>query len=467
MLHPRSSKERDRVRRVSDSATTRHERVTPSLDEDRASEDNATEGAAQNVAKLEQALATALEEQNTMREELAKLKEHAAVSRDTIEDYRRQLAGTHQLQSPPGALQPGSRPVSARTNSHDSDQASRRSSDRSRERTEVQNETLRGQVAQLQDELMTQEATYQSILEHRKTQDHTEWETLTARLHIAEKESQERLEQLLSLKSAFSSLTRVESQVADSELSETFSHLSNRVREWVINNFRRTKLDLSDVPPATVKAMEAVLSNTSSVAPSDRLALFQAFVSHTMMHIFREPLIFGLPESGALAHLREVALSLQNTGTDYQTWRHATITCLQKGEAQYDLGEAREQQIRRLAKDCVNSITPAYVPAEAHVALENILNAAAHFHTTLMLQKAEYQVQFYRNQSDSIVSFDDVRMEPVNELDDYLDEEGDIKVDRAFTFCVFPCLEKFGDEHGRYTEVSNVLVKASVCCSFN
>lgn len=467
MLHPRSSKERDRVRRVSDSATTRHERVTSSLDEDRTSEDKAIDGPARSAKTLEQALATALEEQNTMREELTRLKEHEAVSRDMVENYKRQLAGTHQLQSPPGALQPDSRPASVRTNSYESDTVPGRSPDWPHERLETQNEILRSQVAQLQDQLMTQEATYQSILEQRKAQDHTEWETLTARLHVAEKESQERLQQLLSLKSAFSSLTRVESQVTDSELSEKFSHLSNRIREWVINNFRRTKLDVNNIPPDTARALEEVLLDGNSVASSDRLALFQAFVSRIMMHIFREPLFVGLPESGPTAHLREVAMSLQNTGTDYQTWRHATITCLQKSEARHDLEEARKQQMRRLAKECISSITPTCVPAEVHSALENILNAAADFHTTLVLQKAQYQVHFFRNQSGSMVSFDDIRMEPVNELDDYQDDEGDIVVDRTFTFCVFPCLEKFGDEHGRYTEVSNVLVKANVCCSVN
>ena len=466
MLHPRSSRERDRVRRVSDSASTRHERVTASLDEARPSEDEGSKDASQRIVDLEQALAVALQEQNTMREELTnKLREQEIVYRETVEEYRRQLAGTYQLQSPPGAFHSVPSPISTRSNSYENDSIPDPSEAPSRSHHEGQVENLRHQIMQLQDQLMTQEATHQSILEQKRVRDQAEWDAMAARLHATEKESQERLQQLLSLKSAFSSLTRADSQVTDSELSETFTQLSNRVREWVVNNFRRTKLDLNDVSPVTAKALEGVLLNGKEVAPTDRLALFQALVSSTMMQIFRETIFVGLPESGPLASLRNIAAIMQSAGSDYQVWRHATIRSLQNGDARFALEEAKRQLLHRLAAECISSITSAVVPTEAQSTLEAILNTAADFHMTLLLQKAQYQVQFFRHETDSVVNFDHNRMEPINEVDDYTDEEGDVIVDRTFTFCVFPCLEKFGDEHGKHSEVSNVLVKASVCCS--
>ncbi|KAF1978028.1 hypothetical protein BU23DRAFT_525671 [Bimuria novae-zelandiae CBS 107.79] len=428
MLHPRASKERERARRVSNSATVRDERVAASLDEERPSEDGASDReAAHRVAELEQALAAALEEQKTMKEELAKLREHGTVYRETIEAYRRQLAGSYQLQSPPGAFHSDSRPASARSNSYESDTVPRPSSSRSRADLEGQNEDLRARVIQLQDQLMTQEVTHQSMLEQRRAEGQNEWDELRARLHATEKESQERLQQLLSLKSAFSSLTRVEPQVTDSELSETFSQLSNRVREWVISNFRSK-----------------------------------------MMRIFHEPIQVGLPETGPLASLRDIAATIRTTGDEYQNWRHTTIRSLSKSEARFKIVEGRKLQVHQLATDVLHhliTITFANLPVEAHSALETILDAAADFHTTLQLQKAQYSVQFPRNQLDVELSFDGNRMEPINELDDYADEEGDMIVDRTFSFCVFPGLEKWGDEFGDHTEVSNVLVKARVCCS--
>jgi hypothetical protein len=56
-------------------------------------------------------------------------------------------------------------------------------------------------------------------------------------------------------------------------------------------------------------------------------------------------------------------------------------------------------------------------------------------------------------------------MESVNDLDNMVDDDGDVDPsDRQFLFCVFPCLEKFGDEWGENSQVSNVLLKARVCC---
>ncbi|KAJ4297873.1 hypothetical protein N0V90_005772 [Kalmusia sp. IMI 367209] len=470
MLHPRSSKERDRGRAASPCREEDGETTTHSLDEGRSSQDGITDhGAAKRIADLERSLATAREEQNTMREELAKLREHGLVYRETIEDYRRQLAGTYQqIQSPPGAFFPDSRPESARSNSYDGELTPRRSLNQPRNELVGQNDDLRAKIAQLHDQLMTQEATYQSLFEQGKLRNEVEWEELTARLHATEKESQERLQQLLSLKSSISSLTRIESQVTDSELSETLSQLGNRVREWTVSNFRRTKLDLSNVPLATAKELTAVSPTYEQVGPSDRLALFQALVANAMMRIFNEPIIVGLPQTGPLAPLRHVATVIYGSGAEYRSWRHATIRSLQKCEAKYSLQEEKEKQMHRLAADVIHHLfvlTSATLPIDAQSALESILNATADFQNTLLLQKAQYKMQFFRKQGNAETGFDDNRMESINELDEFVDEEGDTVVHRAFSFCIFPCLEKFGDEYGNHAEVSNVLVKARVCCS--
>jgi hypothetical protein len=54
-------------------------------------------------------------------------------------------------------------------------------------------------------------------------------------------------------------------------------------------------------------------------------------------------------------------------------------------------------------------------------------------------------------------------MEIINDVDD-MDDDGDTRIERIFSFCVFPCLEKFGDEFGEKVDVRNVLLKAKVCC---
>ncbi|KAL5376089.1 hypothetical protein DPSP01_010682 [Paraphaeosphaeria sporulosa] len=467
MLHPRSSKERERARRVSDSAATRTEATVAALSEGNVpSEDGPSDPGAKRVAELEQALATALEEQNTMKEELAKLREHVQVYRETIEEYRRTLASTY-VQSPPAAFQHDPRPASARSNSYGDDSAPRRLVNPPREDLSEQNDQLRTKVAQLQEQLMTQEGTYQSLLEHRRSRAEAEWDELTARLHLTEKESGERLQQLLSLKTAFSSLTRVESQVTDSELSETFSQLSNRVREWVISNYRRAKLNFIDLPQDTVQVLQATFPSYMTIDPTNRLALFQNIVSNTLMHIFEESLFIGLPETGPFATLRQIASLVQKTD-GYQNWRHSTIRCLRESDTKATVNEERARQIDRLASEILHhlhAVTSVALPSEARSALETILSTTVEFQNTLLLQRARYRVDFFREQGGINPSFDDQRMEPINELDEYVDDDGDVVVDRVFAFCVFPCLEKFGDEYGEHTEVNNVLVRARVCCS--
>ncbi|KAF2447267.1 hypothetical protein P171DRAFT_248850 [Karstenula rhodostoma CBS 690.94] len=468
MLHPRSSKERERARRVSDGAATRTEATVAALNEGNGpSDEGPSDPAAQRVAELEQALATALEEQNTMKEELAKLREHGQVYRESIEEYRQTLASTYTLQSPPGAFHPNPRPVSARSNSYDDESAPRRSMILPREDLAEQNDHLRTKVAQLQDQLMTQEATYHSLLEHRRSRAEAEWDELTARLHATEKESSERLQQLLSLKSAFSSLTRVESQVTDNELSEAFSQLSNRVREWVISNYRRAKLNFSDIPQDTAEVLQATFPSYMTIDAANRLALFQAIVSHTLMHIFEEALFVGLPKTGPVATLRQIATLFQNTA-GYQDWRHATIRSLQESDVTHVINGEKAQQIDRMASGILqhlHAITSTTLPPEARTTLVSILRATVEVQNALLLQKAQYRVDFPKAQSGIKPSLDDNRMEPINELDGYVDDDGDVVVDRVFAFCVFPCLEKFGDEYGEHTDVSNVLVKAKVCCS--
>lgn len=470
MLHRGSGKDKDNASSASSNREDVEDEAERDRSEDRGSGERALEpGTADRIAELERALEVAKEEQNGLKEELAKVQQHELVFRETIDEYRRQLAGTyHQTKSPPGAFQ-DSHPASPRSTSisMEYEDIERRNSFDQREDILEHNYELRSKLAQLQDQLISQENIYQSRLNQASTRNDAEWNELTSRLHVTEKESQERLQQLLSLKSSISSLTRMDSQITDSELSESLSQLANRVREWVISNFRRTKLELSNIPPETVEALKAVSPNYKSISPSDRLALYQALISNTMMHLFRDPIIIGLPETGPFAPIRQLAAFMHDAGAEYREWRRTTIRCLEKSEAKHALLQEKEKSIHRLSNEIGHqlfTLTSMNVTGNAQSGLEGILNAAADLQHTLLLQKAQYRVVFFRNQESQQIYFDERRMESINDLDDSTDEDGDVVVDRKFAFCVFPCLEKFGDEYGENAEVSNVLLKARVCC---
>ncbi|CAI6268707.1 unnamed protein product [Periconia digitata] len=488
MLHTRTHREKDSGRSPSSKRLEAREESSRKSEDGRHGAENIYDArAAERIADLERALALMKQEQDSLREDMLKMRENGVAYQETTEEYRRQLANTsaaisqnefwgspsrsgnhlnsNRPQNLPGAFQTDSRPPSRSSQSAAMDifeegEPSRQTRQHQDGRID-QTQDLRSQVAQLQDQLQTQELANQS-----KFRAEAEWQELTARLHTAEKESEERLQQLLSLKSSISSMTRMEAQYTDSELSESLSQLANRVREWVISNFRKTKINYSNLTPDVTKALEVISPDYKSI--NDRLALYQALIASTLMQLFREPLVVGVSESGPLAPLRHAAIVMKRNSSGYSEWRRCTVRSLEAIE-----GAAIQQERGRVLHRLVDSIclqlftlTSASATPHAQQSLEHILNTAADIRRTLLLQKAEYIIHFFRNPDSHSIRFDETRMESIHDIDGP-DEDGVMSLDREFGFCVFPSLEKFGDEHGDNADVNNVLLKARVCCELS
>lgn len=453
MLKPRSSNDAsiDGITSRNDDATQERFDSVESMQE--------PEGASR-IAELERALAIARGEQDALRAELENIKEHGHVYRETTEDYRRQLAGSYS--GSPEAASPT--PDSAEMD-NERGHSPYHSSRKHREDLIEQNDDLRT-IARLQEQLVEQDVLYRIRLEQHLHNRDSEWNDLTARLHHTEKESQERLQQLLDLKHSISSLTRMENQVTDSELAEGMDQLHHRVREWVISNFRRAKPDFSKISRDTAKAFEAIYPDYITVSSVDRLYFYQCIIANTMMSIFHETICIGLPVTGPLATIRQLAAYIHGTGSEYSEWRRTTVRALEKSEAKHALQQEKEKLLHRMAADIERQLfelTRTNLTQTAQASLLSILHIAAELQHTLLMQKAQYSVHCFRNQGEGRVYFDEGRMESVIDVDD-MDDDGDTFVARKLAFCVFPCLEKFGDEFGEKAEVRNVLLKAKVCC---
>lgn len=423
------------------------------------------------ITELEGALKIAREEQDALRQELEQFKQLRPDNRDpdhdqTPDDILRasgvpaneDLMDTEHTDSPPRA------DTSVTTIKMPSDGST---IDYSNDEIIRQNYELRFRIAQLQDQLTSQNITHCNNIDQALSHGDAEWSELRLRLHATEKESQERLQQLLALKSSISSLTRTDSQVTDSELIDSFSQLSNRIREWIISHFRRTKIDLANHSPEIVKLLNSITPAYDSIEKSDKLSLYQALVSRTLMQIFEEPIVVGLPQSGLLAAIRTFALNVQNNGSEYCEWRRATIRAIEKGETGKVVEEGRSDLLYCLAGEIAHvlfAVTSVTLTPAAQSALMGILNVAADLQRTLALQRAKYQLLFFRRQdNDTGAGFDERKMDSVNDPDD-IDETDNILSHRIFLFCVFPSLQKFGNEWGENEEVVNMLLKAKVCC---
>jgi hypothetical protein len=388
---------------------------------------------------LEQSLAAAREESAALRDELDRVKQDAQASAE-VSRYQAQ----HHAPLEDAEMQTES------DNEALYDQHERYKD------LLAQNNGLRHRLADTQGQLL-------SLGSHLEPQhSDSDWDALTLRLHEAEKESHARLQQLLSLKSSISTLTRTDSQVSDAELAEGFSQLANRVREWVVSNYRRSKLSFDGLSEANVELLRAITEDFESIDTVDKLPLYQAVVSRILMRIFDEPVMIGMPDQGLYAGLRSFAASAQSGGVDVREWKRVTLQVVERSTPAAALYNWRSQRLATLAVELENamlSISSTDITPSARSTLISILSAAADLQRTLCLQKACYNVIFLDSLRGTHRHFDEQAMESINHLEERMDDDSEAYArHHDFAFCVFPCLEKAG------SNVENIVFKAKVCC---
>ncbi|KAF2017105.1 hypothetical protein BU24DRAFT_388069 [Aaosphaeria arxii CBS 175.79] len=376
------------------------------------------------IAELEKALAFAKEEQDRLREQLEKARHHDETYRETIEEHPNSLQPTDRRSLEQISI--GRRSIEDHRD-HLNKSSPHRSTSSYRDHDLLdETHTFQGQVAGLQ---YPQHDARRSADFQTPSRTSIEWQELTSRLHNTEKESQQRLQQLLDLKHSISAMTRVDNQVTDSDFTERVDQLYHRIREFVVSNYR-------------------------------------PLVSNAIMPIFREAIYVGLPETGPLSAARQLASCICSNTAEYHEWRRATVRALEKSTGEPTLRQERQNIVHRIANNIQHqlfTLTSMNLTPQAETTLHSIILAAADLQHLLLMQKAQYAVLFFRSQDGKAQPFDGQRMEDVNNFD-ALDEDGDVFLDRRFAFCVFPCLEKFGDEFGDRPDISNVLLPARVCC---
>jgi len=419
------------------------------------------------IAELERSLATAREEQKALQRELHKVRRSSREDQDMHDESRQCTPDSPEaVANERGDAVKSGHSLSGANGGME---APKRFTGPCDETPRIYGS--RYKLAQLQHPVATQNTSHHDMLDHPVLNRDDELNDLRIRLHNTEKESQERLQQLLSLKSSVVSLTRTGSQVTDSDMADTFTQMFNRIREWIISNFRRTQMDVGDLPVETLKALRSLTPYFDTVDKTDKLALLQALVVDALMPILEEPLMVGLSRVGPLSAIRELAEGIREENPECCEWRRATIRAVEKSDMATSLEQGKSEALHKIAGEIAHllfTLTSVSLAPAPQSALVSILHTAAELQRTMALQKARYQVLFFRNQEGrQPCAFDAVRMEPMNDLDNMIDDDGDAVHETRFLFCVFPCLEKFGDEVGDHMDVSNVLLKGQVCCTFS
>ncbi|XTI93382.1 hypothetical protein V2W45_1252381 [Cenococcum geophilum] len=408
----------------------------------------------ERIAELEKALAVALSKQKAMTDDIERLRNHETVYRDAMEGYKQQLSDE---QGQRYSLHSNSGPK-------EFEQETDRRRSWGKERVELQEQIyeLQGKVAELQSDLLDRDAMWKMQWERERTDRIMERNQLAESLHAAEKEAQDRRKQLLDLKQSISALTRMESQVTDGELTERMDQLYHRTREWVISNFRRSKLNLSNIRKETAEVLENIYPEYVKTQPSEKIGLYQAVVMNSIMKIFNEKACIGLPEDGPLAKVRELATYLQgNQAPEFREWRRCTIRALEKGQARQVLDERTQLLIRGIAneiQEIMADVSGVNLTETSQGSIIGVLQTVVELQKIFLTQKAEYVVTLVMEpSSQNGATFDGSRMEFVNQ------EEEDTTQSKI-AFFVFPVLEKYGNESGENLSVRNVLLKARVFC---
>jgi hypothetical protein len=397
------------------------------------------------LENLEKLLAVAREEMTALRLELERVKQDAQAS---VEISGYQMAEAHLRTTPEKSSryhQTNQQDSGSGMSDHEEDLAS-------------EDRELRSRLTEAQEKLKAQT----SFREPESVHSEEDWNALTLRLHETEKESQSRLQQLLSLKSSISTLTRSDPQVSDSELADLLYQIANKVREWVVSNYRRTKLNVENLPEAVAPMLRSIKADYQTINEADKLAFYQAIVSRILVQVLEEPLCVGMPDHGIYIGLKTLCKDARHHRTELREWRRTTIRMIEKSKQAETVDSWRDQKLHALADDCeaiMRLISSTGLTSSARSALVGIMMLAAKLQRILLLQKAEYSVVFFDALDKQDYRVDYLTMEPVNDVEDFAEEWNDSDAQRRFNFCVFPCLRKVQDD------LETTVFRARVCCS--
>ncbi|KAF2839631.1 hypothetical protein M501DRAFT_1056974 [Patellaria atrata CBS 101060] len=401
------------------------------------------------LTELEKALLAAQAEQRRMSEEISQLQAHELLFRETLDSYKAELERASRSSVPQESSQPPSR------RSWSQERAS-----------------LQSRIQDASAELADRDMAWTRALHRERGERSRERNQLLERLHTAEREARMYEEdarayhaQLMELKTSISSLTRVDSQVTDREIVEVLGHLHHRVREWVISNFRRSKLRTEGLTGLTGELVRSVAPGygMGTGTPSGaKIAVLQGIVARQVVGILRDEHLFGLPREGALGQLHSLFEYLHATKSpgDFQQWRAATYTILQKdGDRTLEttaavLVDTLVSQTERIIHDLTGA---DQFSKETRAQLHSIIQQVVELSRTLIQQHAQYRVIFppSRNEKEELV-FDHTGMEAFAAEETEEDEMEAVKK----VYCItFPGLEKLADS-GR----AHLLVKAKVLC---
>lgn len=326
---------------------------------------------------------------------------------------------------------------------------------------------LREELARRVEEEREDKTRITSLLIERETS-RGRYEAARAAAKDWEEEVEGLRRQVAGLKTWVSSSGRSQGQVTDEVIRTAVSDLAAGLQNWVLKNYRRSKLlPISDLSEEVRERLDNLCPMWKSIMEGGilRVHLLQSIVSRLLKDLIFGAYFAGLPD-GQEEQLRSFEIWLTATASneaDVNSWRAATLGALNKDSLLGEFGWRTEEVIREVGAEVIDflsaiTVNEAPVSEMTRTHLHTLIKEAITLARTLRVQKAQFMLWMPMIRQHELRHFDGEKMEDIGGEDEEFLQGREVK-------CItFPGVIKEGDENGERMELRNCIAKAKVIC---
>lgn len=287
-------------------------------------------------------------------------------------------------------------------------------------------------------------------------------ETVVAEARANRQEASMLQKQLSDLKREVSTSSRISTQVSDTTFKQDFDLLGHEVQNWVVNNYRRSRVNASPeelgsrverfTEPGHLRCLLPLYQN---FRPSIRLPIYQATVACYLMEIFEEPYLFGLRgQLGWAKHVRQAAEALPAVldPVTYDRWRTLTFDAIRRSEVATTLADSAARGVAEMVCITLDAMTESD-PGEAKIeSLAAITKRAVSLAHLVRVQEAQYEYELPLVGDE----YDPETMDDVG--------AGEVQEKPIVRCATCPAMVKIGDLEDGSGSWKTVVMKAKVMC---
>lgn len=323
---------------------------------------------------------------------------------------------------------------------------------------EEEGEVLREQLEQRDEMWKTEWARKSSSLVEQQSQ------ALVLEVKKSRDQTGALQQQLSEMKRSISTSTRIDSEVTDSTLTQEMEVLHHEIQNWIVNNFRRAKTDISSEELCArldkvteSEQLEALKPVYAAFNPGMKLAIYQATAMAYLIEIFDAPLLYGLPaDQDWRKRLRQAFDSLPAflSAVAYNKWRSVTLDLVRQSPETTQWIDAAALGMTELICIALSTLTEVEGNDARRVSLNSIVRRAISLAHLFRVQRAQYEFSLPTPGAD----FNRATM-------DGLSADVEAQPGSRVVCATFPSVVKLGDAQGDNMHLRNVVLKAKTICS--